>query len=408
MNFEKLFLVHLIRNKDIKSLLSSSDNLFIKVTHKVLFKALKNYHKTHGRIPDIAILIEAIKAQMPEEKSTIYVGVLEGLELYDGEIPDGVELLRNLQDAYVISEVDKNIEKLVEAAKDKNVSSVSTIIKGLQAITVSTNKTPENILNIDYTPSKIRVIDSCLDSMRLYNSKIGGLTLIGGTTGGGKSIFTLQQLMYSFTVSKISTCLLNMELSTDETISRMFSHATGTDFADVYGNTDPSMVAKVNSWKQKYFSSPDADFRIRSVRYSVSEIEATIRQQASEGVVLFGIDYLQIADLDVSSDEWKQLSYLVRTLHQLTQELQIVIVSPVQINFSDTKIVDNELKVTIRGSRELEFSSTLFLFIYQSPEEYKENVCRMFTMKARNAKKYIYLLQTDFSKMKFEDTGVVL
>jgi hypothetical protein len=187
----------------------------------------------------------------------------------------------------------------------------------------------------------------------------------------------------------------------------MYSQDTGKDFAGIYGNTDPSVIASVNSWKQRYFTS-DVEFRIKSVRYSISEIEQTIRNQAAQGIVLFGIDYLQIADLDVSNEEWKQLSNLVRLLHQLTQELQIVIISPVQINFSDTKIKDNELQVTIRGSRELEFSSSVFLFIYQTQEEYKENVARVFTIKARNAKKQIYMLQTDFARMSFIDTGVVM
>ena len=50
----------------------------------------------------------------------------------------------------------------------------------------------------------------------------------------------------------------------------------------------------------------------------------------------------------------------------------------------------------------------LFLFIYQSKEEYKENAARLFTIKARNARKYTYVLQTEFDKMRFLDTGIVL
>lgn len=63
------------------------------------------------------------------------------------------------------------------------------------------------MLNIDYTPSKIRTIDSCFESMRTHGLKLGGLTIVGGTSGGGKSIFTLQQLMYSYKEDKINTCL---------------------------------------------------------------------------------------------------------------------------------------------------------------------------------------------------------
>ena len=407
MNFEKLLLVHLFRRKDLKALLSCSDSLFLKGVTKTLFRALKNYHRLHGRIPDIGVFKEAIKSKIPEDKVDIYLGLLDGLDEYSGEIPEGSELIKNLQDAFLVNMVDNSIEKLVEAAKNKDIANIKSLVSTIETSTKTTLKTPENMLNIDYTPSKIRIIDSCFESMRTHGLKLGGLTIVGGTSGGGKSIFTLQQLMYSYKEDKINTCLLNMELSETESIARMFSHNTGTPFGEVYGNTDPEMVRKVSNWKQKFFTS-EAEFRMKSVRYSMSEIEATVRQQASEGVVLFGIDYLQIADFDVGNEEWKQLSQLVRMLHQLTQELQIVIISPVQINFSDTKIKDNELQITVRGSKELEFSSSVFLFIYQSPEEYKENVCRVFTVKARNSVKQIYLLGTDFKHVSFQDTGICI
>jgi replicative DNA helicase len=407
MNFEKLSLITILQRKDPTLLQTLSVHHFKKPAHKTLFKALISYNKQFSKIPTVDILSSAIQTQMDADKASIYVSMLESFKEYDGELPSSEEIIKNLDDAYLIANVDAHIEQLVEAAKSKDIETVKSLLSKLDNSVSTSSKKPENILDVTYEPSKIRTIDSCMESMRANNLKMGGLVLIGGTSGGGKSIYTLKQLMYSFSVDRVPTCLLNMELGLDETIARMYSQATGKDFSEVYGNTNPSVVASVNSWKQKYFSG-DIEFRIKSIRYSISEIEHTIRTQAAQGIVLFGIDYLQIADLDVSTEEWKQLSKLVRLLHQLTQELQIVIISPVQINFSDTKIKDNELQVTIRGSRELEFSSSVFLFIYQTQEEYKENVCRIFTVKARNAKKQIYLTQTLFSQMNFIDTGVVL
>jgi hypothetical protein len=92
----------------------------------------------------------------------------------------------------------------------------------------------------------------------------------------------------------------------------------------------------------------------------------------------------------------------------LTQELACVILTPTQVNIQDTKEKDGELKVTTRGSRELEFSATVFLFIYQSKEEYEEGMARIFTIKARNASKKTYVVKTNFAIMAFEDTGMVL
>jgi len=408
MNFEKMTLVRLMRHKDVKLLTALDQKMFNRPSNKVLFKAIKSYYHKHGRIPDVDTLSEAIKVQLPADKAETYIGLLEGFEAFDGEILESNEIRKNLQEAYVIKTVETNLEKLVEASKERDIANVRLILNTLQSATLSNNKTPENMLVVDYEPSKIRIIDACMASMRDNGLKMGGLVLVGAGSGAGKSVFTLQQLMYSFSVDDISCALLNMELSVDESIARMYSHATGEDFANVYGNTDPQVVAKVNNWKQRYFAKENAEFRIKSIRYSMQEIEQTIRQQAAEGIILFGVDYLQIADFDSGGEEWQQLRDLVRMLHQLTQELQIVIVSPVQINFSDTQVKDNEIKVTVRGSKELEFSSSVFLFIYQSPEEYKEDIARIFTIKARNARKNTYMVSTDFKHMVFSDTGVVM
>jgi len=80
----------------------------------------------------------------------------------------------------------------------------------------------------------------------------------------------------------------------------------------------------------------------------------------------------------------------------------------VQINQSDTKIEGEEFKVTVRGSKELENSATVFVYLFQSQEEYKEKTARIFTIKARNAERNTYVVTTDFAKMRIEDTGVVL
>jgi replicative DNA helicase len=235
--------------------------------------------------------------------------------------------------------------------------------------------------------------------------RIGGLTIIGAGTGAGKSVFVLNQLMYSYKVEKLNTCLLNLELGADETMARMYAHASNTDFNVVYGNED--IVEIVQTWKNDYFSE-DNIFTMKNVRFDTEEIVEIIRQQASLGVTVFGIDYLQLVDSAYSKKEWEALRDLVRALHTLTLELGIVIISPVQINLDEVDEGDGKVKIKVRGSRELENSSTLFLFIYQSVDEYKEDVARIFTIKARNARKYTYVVQTDFTHMKFVDTGVVL
>jgi hypothetical protein len=75
---------------------------------------------------------------------------------------------------------------------------------------------------------------------------------------------------------------------------------------------------------------------------------------------------------------------------------------------TDTKEKDGQLKITTRGSKELEFSASVFLFIYQTPEEYENSVARVFTIKSRNSAKKTYVIETDYDKMRVLDTGMTL
>ena len=100
------------------------------------------------------------------------------------------------------------------------------------------------------------------------------------------------------------------------------------------------------------------------------------------------------------------MANLVKDLHALSVEHNIVILSPTQLNL--TKDKKGNIEATTRGSKELNFSSSLFLLIYQNKEEFKEGVARIIVEKARNAKKLTLMTKTDFEHMKFTDLGITL
>ena len=226
------------------------------------------------------------------------------------------------------------------------------------------------------------------------------------TGNSGKSVLALQQLLYSYEQG-LNCCLLNLELGYDETVARAYSTITNKPFGDIFGNPSPKVGKDIEDWKNSYFNRKNRFF-INNVNYNTEEIVHTIEAMHKIGVTVFVLDYIQLVDYTNKAEEWKMIRDLVRTLHRLTQELGVTIITPVQINLADVKEKEGILKITVRGSKELEYSSTVFLFIYQTKEEYKEDMGRIFTIKARNAKKGTYVMQTKFDTMKFEDTGVVL
>ena len=404
MKVEKAVLKYILETKSLEAVAKIKPEYFSRPIPKVLFKALQSYIGTYHKVPDVEVFKKKLEAKLPEAKQEIYFSFLDSLE--DVELESSFEeLLGVLKDNYVVGVVDKNIEGLVLAAQSKNVEAIRHILKKLEGDIVTEEKLPEDVRSAEYTPSKIKLIEPFLETPKLYNLKFGGLVIIGAGSGRGKSIFLLQQLMYSYEQGE-NVCLINLELGLDETIARMYSMATGEDFNTIYGNTNPKVIAKVNKWKEEYFDR-DNKFYIRNSRFDDQEMEAVVRAMEKKGVHIFGVDYLNLVEIH-TEEEWRGLTRLVKNLHRLTQELSLVILTPTQVNMTETKEKDGELKVTTRGARELELSSSVFVFIYQTKEEEDAGTARLFTLKARNAQKKTYVVETDFSHMKFKDTGMVL
>jgi len=403
MNIEKVALKELFETKSLDLLSKIKKDYFVRPVPKVIFSALQSYVNTFHKIPDLGIFIAKLKAKLPEGKQEIYTGYLESLKDISERTPHN-ELIAALEDNHVVTLVDKNIEALVMAGQIRDVNAIKTIVAKLSENLTSSEKIPEDMQEITYTPANIKLIDPFLPTMRKH-MKLGGLVIIGGASGAGKSNLGLNQILYSYDQGH-NVCLLNLELGRDETISRMYSIANLEPFSSVYGNKDPVVVDKINKWRKSYFDR-DNRFYIQTTGYDDIEIENIIKSMAAKGVTVFLIDYLNLVEVS-SEEEWRGLTKLIKKLHRLTQELGIVIMTPTQVNMSDTKEEDGELKVTTRGSKELEFSATVFLFIYQTQEEKEEHTARIFTLKARNAEKKTYIVEPRFRTMSYLDTGMVL
>ena len=405
-NYDKLYLKKLFNQRDTALLTKVKPEYFRYNMAKSTIKLLKSYVAKYGSIPTLEVFDAVLTKAMAKDKADIFSSYLKGLENIEADASE-FEILDGLKSQYILTITDNSIEELVSASADKDTVRVKELIRELSANLNVSEKGLEDINASEYNPSKIRLIQPFLESMRDRGNLLAGLNLIGAPSGGGKSVWLVNQLLYSYKKEKLNCALINLELSYTETIARLYSCATGESFSEVYGNTDTKVVAKVNKWKDAYFTQ-DNKFSIQNCSYDVDEIAEVIMAEANKGVTVFFIDYLTLVEAVDSSEDWKVLTKMVRKLHALTQDLDIVIVTPVQINIQDQDEQDGELVVTTRGSKELLNSATNFWVIYTNPEERKESVARIFTLKARNAKKHTYVVTTEFNKMRLIDTGIVI
>ncbi len=406
MNYDKLTIKKLFNTRDTSLLAKVKPEMFKYNMAKSTVKLLKNYVQKFGVVPTIETFEALLHENMDKEKADIFSNYLKGLQNIEAEATE-TELLEGLKAQYILTKVDSSIEELVTASSDRNIDTVKELIKELSSTLNTHEKSPEDISELDFVAENIRTINPFLPSMRQVGIKLAGLNLIGARTGGFKSTFTLTQAMYSYKVEKLNVCYLNLELSFNDTIIRAYCTDTGTSMSDVYGVTDKKTEERINAWKNNYFNQ-DNRFTIKNTNFDEQEISEIILVEASKGTTVFFIDYLTLVESTDNREDWKVLTKLVRHLHALTQKLGIVIITPVQVNVEDAKEVEGEIRVSTRGSKELENSATNFFFLYQNSEEFKENVVRLFSIKTRNGAKKTYVLNVDGAKQQLEDTGIIL
>jgi len=372
---------------------------FTTRSSRFLFKAISSYYTKKGSLPSKELLESTIRNQVSQEKADIFIGYLTSIKDTETNKED---ILEGLTEHRVLKEVDANISALVEAGEAKDVTKIKEIIQDLYSNLSNSENDLTEAKDLEFNTDSLKMVDCFLDGVE---TKLQGVVLVSAVSGGGKSIFSMNQALHSYREGN-DVLYLNLELSANEQMARMLSCELDVCFNEIYTDLSPEKVQEYNKLKQELFSLPNK-FKMKNSPVDAETIMNIIRTEATTGLDVVVIDYLQIVDSG-REESWKFLTNFVRDLHRLSLELGIVIVTPVQINSEDVDDKNGKMKLTTRGARELEFSASLWFHIYQNKEEIEANLCRIFTMKARQARKDTYVAETNFDYMKFKGTGVVL
>ena len=86
-------------------------------------------------------------------------------------------------------------------------------------------------------------------------------------------------------------------------------------------------------------------------------------------------------------------------------QLGVITISASQVTLEKAPKAGRYPEVTTKGARELEFSSTLWLFIYSAEgedEASQNDSAVIYVLKNRNAQRCQLLFEKKFSEMKFE------
>ncbi len=409
INFEMLALSKLVQVGDQELFLALSPKLFsghYQSLYKLVEKEFSNTHK----IPSMKLVEGIINDRAPNTVKPTLLAILNAMSETNLDTIGNDQLLQGLKDKHLLVAVDENIQELNNLAMLKDTAGVRQV---LNKITEEINL--DAVVPVDFmvameAEDKSRIISSGIDDLDEHlGGGVAGLTIISGSSGGGKSIM-LGQMAVGQYMKGYNILYVSLELSAQTMGNRIKSYLTGINFNKINKDKGAALSEEDRtSIKEKMsdFGGRDNVFRIVTTPLDTNELLNLIKVESSlYNIDIIYIDYLNLvaAPRGVQSG-WQNIADTAKALHRLSMQLGVITISASQVTLDKAPKAGKYPEVTTRGSKELEFSATLWLFIY-SPDSDEEagntDSAVIYILKNRNGPKAQLLMTKCFSQMHFE------
>jgi len=403
-NFELLALAKLIREKDQQLFLELSPDLFTN-HYQSLFKIVLKVFSDAHEIPDIKIIESTVNSKAPPSLRPILASILIALQEVDllGVPTEAVS--RGLKDKHLLTVVDNNIQELNSCAMHKDTDGVRKLLNQITEDINLDSVRPSDMKDAMEAPDRSKIVTSGIYGLDEYVVGYAGLTIISGGSGSGKSIWLLQSAIGQYLAGH-NILFVSLELSPQVLGNRMKSFLTGISFKAINTNTTTAEEKLQIKEAMDAFWDRENVFRIVSDPLDTNELLNTIKvEKTLYNVDLAYLDYLNLVGTPRGvATGWSNLSDTARDLHKLSMSIGVVTVTAAQVNLEKAPKTGSFPVVSTRGSRELEFSATLWIFLY-SPEVDDESLSDglvAYIMKNRNNEQKKLLFTKKFSVMQFE------
>ena len=404
MNIQKLTIKKLLEDKSTPLFFQLSSNNFTK-SYRTIYRMIEAYYDKFNKLPEIDVLKTYATTNFNEEKAGTIVAILTSLSKVKEDLSNE-ECLDLIRKDTILRSVENVGEEFIDVLQEKDVNKLKLLLSNLENnINKIDNKMPKDINEVDFTIRGLSSYDIFLPTLQKENVKLAGVSVIQAKTNAGKSIFALNQAMYSYQQG-INVAVLSMEMPTSQVFLRFYSMVNNVEYKDLLNLKNEELVETIEVWKKEFFNRENKLF-IDDKRYNDVELLKTIKNLIKQGVQMFVIDYLNLIESsNPSQADFKIMSDLVKNLHDLSLQYGIVFVSPVQVHIEENS--KGQVTAFSRTSREIDFSASLSILLYQNAEEFKEGVVRVIVNKNRNGGKPTLMCKAEFNKMQFKDLGVII
>lgn len=225
-------------------------------------------------------------------------------------------------------------------------------MKKLSAIIKSIDETKKNI---EILPTGLKAVDAFLEGGFLKKE----LVLLGGATGGGKSLFG-GTIFYNIASKGYRSAYFSLEISNEMIVSRLLGAET---------NISPTKIMIKMLGEAEETQKQDAEVKLSVYEefmhfyddlYLLAQIEKEVRENKYDFIV---IDFLQNIMVKGMGDEYERLSFVALQLQKLAKEANCCILALSQLSNQLVRDKKNTDLVEYKGSGSIGTVCDLGFFI---------------------------------------------
>lgn len=224
---------------------------------------------------------------------------------------------------------------------------------------------------------------------------LGGLMVVAGTTGGGKSTVASVQLLKNMAL-RVPSALVPLEMGADAMTMRLSANASGVSLSKIIqkkltSNEQTKIRKSMADWEAQ-LNEQDSEYAIVDVEEDMT-IEEILYGLEPHGFKVILVDYISLLKGVDGDDQWRQLGAVARFSYVWAKRNNALVILLAQLSEDGM----------LRYSKTVgEHSANLWKFVV-TQETKKEGIIKIEQGKARNQDPFSFSLGIDYETMRVYD-----
>ncbi|QJT71040.1 DNA helicase [Vibrio phage vB_VcorM_GR11A] len=292
-------------------------------------------------------------------------------------------------------DVDDILEQNSEIISQARATSVVT----KEVLKIGKGSNSKKMLKKLLDNKKPDVIPTGFDAFDEINGGLfpGSLFVVAATSGGGKSTMA-GQLAVNFSERGHPTCMVPLEMTEEEMMSRIVANVSGVDVRKfLLGKLSKGEKKKAEKAFNKYekkLDKIDSTYGIFEPEEDMSA-EEILMMLKPYGYKVIIIDYISLLKGVDGDDSWQQLGKVARFCKIWAKNNNAVVILLAQLSDEGA----------IRYSRAIIEHANNAWFWTMTDEDKEKGIAEIRQAKARNHSPHPFPLQVEFASMRFRDVG---